>query len=804
MRKAFLLAILFLSILSPVIAQSADIIDSSIEDRNGGQDDFVLGRPATSTFEYRINDPYQPIDTAIVIDNSGSMNDAIGDVKEAAKNYVDGANLNQGDKIGVGILDQEIQSLTGNAQSAKNAIDDTTDYGGNSCIACGVRTGSDILSSGSNPVQVMILLADAQSSEDPGDDADTARSNGIRVDGIMYSGADTNKFESLTDASGCSLNENENDDGDNCWYGSSGTIDEVYNTIQQQVEAETDVNLRMRKRDMAYSTDSDDYNNLGGGNEEYVNNYFDVDAGQRSRTLTWRPTDYGSYDLLTGDSVLEVSTEDGSDQWGFSNQFSAEVGYVDFELVDFTVERDDSQVNLEAEIANNGNVDSLGDAQTSNPRKLFVEDSSTSVSTNIPSIPAGGSENVSFTVGNSKSIVDSVGIEDLSLHVDAQGFWNGKSGSTAVPDAVGEALEPDETDNEVQIGYPPRVRDIQFSDIDGEHAFSVQASVDILTDSPDFGECRLKFTNQENANEFPSSGWVQGQLTEVNDNTASCTYDSFNSSVSGFEPTDNVEVNITAENDEGVTGWNADNHEIINRPPEVTALEPMNDDPVWERDVVLRISVDDPEQDNIELIEFNDEIDNQLIESLPNPPDVNGEGTFEVQWQDLNLGEYEWGAEVEDKWDSTVIGPFAFERVVSQNYRVQNTVDHQYSSLIVDEDGEASMFFESDVVTDNRTVSTFVEGDGIDVEYADGSTQKTYEVDTGEPDRFQLRIEALDTGQNELRIITEDDSVSANTTTTFPVYVRESVEEGQPLPGLNFYYLLIIGLFSSVLYFASL
>ncbi|EHK01591.1 hypothetical protein HRED_07786, partial [Candidatus Haloredivivus sp. G17] len=49
--------------------------------------------------------------------------------------------------------------------------------------------------------------------------------------------------------------------------------------------------------------------------------------------------------------------------------------------------------------------------------------------------------------------MDGNNIEDLFLHVDAQGFWNGKSGSVSVPEARGEVLEPNEDDNEVQIGY---------------------------------------------------------------------------------------------------------------------------------------------------------------------------------------------------------------------------------------------------------------------------------------------------------------------------------------------------------------
>jgi len=271
----------------------------------------------------------------------------------------------------------------------------------------------------------------------------------------------------------------------------------------------------------------------------------------------------------------------------------------------------------------------------------------------------------------------------------------------------------------------------------------------------------------------------------------------------GFEPDEDIDTSVEIEDHHSSYISDLETNPIPNRPPIVSILEPKNSEAVLDKDAMLKITVDDPEGDNIELVEYWDDTENNLIQSISNPPDSDGEGTFTVDWQDLDLGEYKWTAEVHDKWSTGDAGPATFERLVSQIYRVRHTIDHQYSSLIVDEGGQASMFFESDVATDNRTVTTYVEGDGIDVEYADGSTQKSYEVDTGEPDRFQLRISALDTGKNELRIITEDDSVSTNTTTTFPVYVRESVEEGQSVPGIGLIQLVALALAGLMFYYTS-
>ena len=848
MRKAFILSVILVSLFFSVSGQSADNLDVSV-DREYPGGEYVLGRPVESTYEYNLD--LRSAQVAFTVDETYSMSPVMNGVKNNIKWFFgELGGSAEGTVLGSGAGDDNnnrnpyhftddpypasalpeprdlgseegLMSDTTKLENAADRLRERTYFEGpDSTVAEALNFGSEASDyTGStgyygdedygwndDSSKAIIWLQDGRAGF-----GSCSRISDFSSGG-MGNYMEDNNFEFyaiVRDLSGCRNNfENAaSNTGGKVYDLSNNPSSEDWQDILGEISSSLDTSVRLNSvvDQYSYSDDNYDEDNLQGNHKNFRFLNAPESSGQQSLSLTWRPTDFGNLDIESGDSFIEVEQSDGSFQnFYFNDQQISEVKYVDFELSDFTVERDDSQVDVEAKISNNGDVASLGPGETSRPRRVFVEDSSTSVSAEIPSISAGGSENVTLSIGNSNSMVDGNNIEDLFLHVDAQGFWNGKSGSVSVPEARGEVLEPNEDDNEVQIGYPPRVRDIQFNDIDAQHAFSVESKVDILTDGNDFGECRLKFTNQENGNEYPSSGWLKGQLSEVNGNTASCTYDNFNSSVSGFEPTDNVEVNITAENDEGATGWNTDSHEIINRPPEVTVLEPKDNEPVWERDASLRITVDDPEADNIELIEFNDLIDNQLIESMPNPPDVNGEGTFTGEWQDLNLGEYEWGVEVEDKWGSTVKGPFPFERVVSQNYRVQNTVDHQYSSLIVDEGGQASMFFDSDVVTDNRTVTTYVEGDGIDVEYSDGSNQKTYEVDTGEPDRFQLRIEALDTGSNELRIITEDDSVSTNTTTTFPVYVRESVEEGQSVPGLSFYYLVFIGLFSSLLYFALL
>ena len=806
MKKALILPVFLVSLFFSVSGQSADIIDSSIEDSHGGQDDFVLGRPAKSTFEYRINDPYQPVDTALVIDESGSMGGILGDAKSGAKGYVDNTNTGKGDRNSVVEFESSastLQGLTGDKQEARSAIN-TISAGGGTDLPGGVSKGADALTSVSNPnpQQVMIVLADGGGG-DPSTQADNARSNGIKVHGIMYgSGASTSEFESLTGASDCSTSSNENSDGDNCWYAQTGTIDFVYESIQQQVDTQTDVNLKVRNDQMTYTEDDYFYyNGVVGSNKEFVNETLDVDAGEKNKEFTWRPTDYGNQELLTGDSILEVNTEDGSIQENFNNVFSADVGYVDFEVSDFSVVRGGSNVYVEAEISNNGNADSLGESQTSRDRELWLRNSYSHYSVDMPSIPAGGSKNVSFSLPNTRDVVDQNNIKEIRLDVDPSGFWDGLSGETQVSEARGEVLEPDESNNDLQVGYPPRVGAIQFDDIGGEHAFSVEASIDMPTSDPDLGKCRLRFENQDNPDIFPDNGMVEGDLVQDGQNLALCSYSNFNSSVTGFEPTDKVKVNVTVENSNGALGWNTGNHEIINRPPKASFNSPEDGSLVTGLPE-LEVDVYDPEGDPFNM-SFMDRDSQTVLETVEN---AQQDSPHAIEW-DTSLGKHEWRVNFSDPYDKSKTSTWEFERVIGLGYRLEQSLKTDYSSVIISEDGTGSIFIDiTNPHPDQKEIKTEIKSKNGYFEptfLQSGTNTTTYSLNEDETKTLQAQIDAdsIAESRNDKLVITSTDrNVDSVNTRELDVLVRSSEAEFRDAPGLTSIYLVFIGLVSVLLF----
>lgn len=353
--------------------------------------------------------------------------------------------------------------------------------------------------------------------------------------------------------------------------------------------------------------------------------------------------------------------------------------------------------------------------------------------------------------------------------------------------------------------HKPDIIEINFANYSAEHAFNVSA---VLEDSDaenpsELDYCQLEFSDGDgNTVSFtPHLDYTYGTFDQ-----AECFYSNVNSSMpypssktDGFEPEESINVSVYIEDHHTSNNSDWDSNVIPNRPPVIDALGPKNGEPVLTEDPDLEIQVMDPEGDDFERIEFRDSVGGDVIENLNNPPQ---QFRYSETWPSLDLGTYKWEVQVWDKWGSSTVSDIEFERVISDVYRVQKEIDHDYSSLIVEEGGQGFFFFESDVDTDNRTVTTYLEGDNVTAVFMDsGNSQKTYEVDKGDPERFHVKVESDQPGKHELKIITEDNSVSSNTTITLPVYVRENISEQQTVPGLTFFNILIIAAMSSIIFF---
>lgn len=204
--------------------------------------------PEVSCGDDENDDSSGGIDTALVIDRSGSMTPyLIGPAREGAKNYV--GNTGEGDRnsvVAFGSGADIIHPLSTEKESVKSSIDNFNAGDSSTDLADGIESGINSLTAEGGGNQYMIVLADGGSNQplrSVDSRAKAARDAGIEVHGIMYGdSADNQEFNAITNST-CETSLAENDDGDNCWYADTESEDETAGSIYDVLEGvQKDIN----------------------------------------------------------------------------------------------------------------------------------------------------------------------------------------------------------------------------------------------------------------------------------------------------------------------------------------------------------------------------------------------------------------------------------------------------------------------------------------------------------------------------------------------------------------------------------
>lgn len=412
--------------------------------------------------------------------------------------------------------------------------------------------------------------------------------------------------------------------------------------------------------------------------------------------------------------------------------------------------------------------------------------------------------------GNPDQIIgtDTADSEDIAS-VEWSDRENGKNYSWAVevcePGSQNCVLGTSMNEFEVDIGGPEI--ELNSEEIEGEHAFRAYGEIEFGRDYDEVDDTfQMNLSDDQYLSEDGDFSPVYQQIGErtvefeQRVEPDECPSENCNGEFS-FDVLEYIDVDVSIT--DNPIGGDTDEltGQIPNRPPIVNLQTPLDGSLELDREVELGVLIDDPEDDTIEEVRFVDDVTGETIETYQD----GDQGSYSATWSDLDLGTYEWKVIASDPYESQESELREFQRVISAIYRIQKNIEHEYSSLIVDQGGNAFLFVEATIQTDSREFTTYLEGDNIDAEFvSNGQSSKTYEVEPSNPERLHIRVSGTEVGEQELRIITSDDSVDVNTTETFPVYVRKSVTEGQPLPGLTSFYMLLILLSSATLYFLLL
>lgn len=791
--KIFLIVLLLFSMISAVSADS-EITNQDVEISG----DYVMGRQHVSTFEYELQVEYKPVDTAIAIDESGSMGGQLGNVQEAAKDYVDNTRTSDGDENAIISYESSAntrQSLTTNKQDAKDAIDEMSADGGTD-LPGGVSEAHDALESGTNPSQVMIVLADGNGGS-PESEARAARQDGIDIHGILYGqSAPTADFEDMTN-SDCSTSSSENNDGDNCWYAESGTIDQVYTDIREETDSERRVDLHLKLPPHAKSFDENPDNIEDDGTREYIFENRPTESGTYSFDLPWNPTSSGSaLEMKTGDSYVEF-TEDGSTSTpSFGPMEENQVDYVDLNVIDSHAVRDVSEgkIDVSVTVKNEGTVESKPDLGFE-----IRDESGNRIEETMPALSSGETQTYTYTLEEGHRVYDDS--EMIRAEADTDGRWEAARGA-------GEELEPNEDNNIKKMGYPidpdvqnPTVIDYNYPRTDTR--FGENLIEEIEHQHPDIPELYGYYDLWVGANKFEPE---DGEPELVHDNR------SYGSAGAPIQ-TQGIEVdrartywNFTNRVNDTYGSMSVFNHSVYvkNPIPEVLDHRPRNDGFESEYPVPVNILAADDNDENLTFYLFNRSndmlLDKEKFTGLEQEDD-SAEKTYDWEVPEAH-SEYTLGLKVEDRW-TNYSENIRFMKIIGRGFALEGGFDHKYSSVILSGSSSQSVLFtakntrpfERDI---NVTLS------GVNARFDDGSNY-TYETFGPEEEKDFLLIVNPDeekTGLRYLNVTLDYPAIRYNKTESLPVFVRETsqVAESREVPGIGMIQLIMLVLSAVYLY----
>ncbi len=767
--------IILLSGLLPVSAAPADNLGYSIS----GEE--VMGRQLTTDFNWDITVTYQPIDTALVIDTSGSMGGgALSNAQSGAKNYVDNTNTGKGDENAVVSFSSganTVQSLTSSKSQAKNAIDSLS-AGGGTDHSSAVSEGHDALTSGSNPGQVMIVLGDGCGGS-ASTQADQARQNGIEIHAIMYgSGACTGDFESMLTGESCTTSSSENDDGDRCWYAQSGTVDKVYSSIREAVKPERSAELHLvmpeNSKSFTYGPDSI----LSSGQKKFV---FDIDVKEGSNTFEfpWHYTSEGQNKLLkTGNSYLRLTENSDTNTYSFSAEDRREMTYVDFGIVDRSVsynENDQGDVKVSVTVENKGN-------EPSKQRVFRIEDASgNKVDRDLPSLDPGEQKTYSFEFSTGHRLFSDN--EPVFAHVDPEGEWDSTSYGQ------GKTLEPNEANNREELGYPPRLVS-SFNPSELEH--------------PDWNR---EFVTSFDIQHYSISG-VDGSFKleeglEVEKNGASLEEQSLAGNRKKFLTGDLVpdeaerwyNFTFTVQGPNGARSVYTKNYYVENPPPVITDPEPDDDGYAFRYPVELSAMVEDRNNDSVDVRFYNDNTGYLIGEKLF----VADEARIGEDWRVRDLGQMRWRIEVYDGVD-TSIETYSFQKVIGSSFRVRPRIEYDYGSLVTShKNAKVLPFTVTNLVDFNEPRELAVNLSGVEARFqSNGKEDISFQLGPAESKRMLIEVTPQPpSGSSEdryLNLTTRNTNFGTKTVRKLPVLVRESNAKSisKEVPGIGFIQIIFI------------
>ncbi|MFB6144771.1 MAG: hypothetical protein ABEJ98_05670, partial [Candidatus Nanohaloarchaea archaeon] len=347
---------------------------------------------------------------------------------------------------------------------------------------------------------------------------------------------------------------------------------------------------------------------------------------------------------------------------------------------------------------------------------------------------------------------------------------------------------------------PPTVKKLEVTNYSYSHRFNFTSKVfaDAYTPEELVG-CKIKADDLD-GNVYTFDGTIDHSVGGAQ--VAECEYDNINSSdIPGFEPEEKINVTVNLTDRRDVSGWNFSLHEIPNNPPTAYSEEPEDGGIGLGEPLKLNITVSDPDSDFLNVW-FLNATDSTVIdyETSPSGQQVTGE------LPGILVGEeYEWYVKVGDGATNFTSPVFSFTKAVSRSFQVQLAIQHRYSDVIMSPDSTRQVFLEvRNQVPGKKTLTTMLKGD-VEAAFADGSESKNYEIKGKSMRRFSITISPGSTGEHTLKVVTRNEDIGVNTSTSIPVRVKDFTTTTRvELPGIQLLQLVMLSLAGAATYYLRL
>jgi hypothetical protein len=235
--------------------------------------------------------------------------------------------------------------------------------------------------------------------------------------------------------------------------------------------------------------------------------------------------------------------------------------------------------------------------------------------------------------------------------------------------------------------------------------------------------------------------------------------------------------------------------------PSISKATPKNGDTVQKYPVPLAAYVEDDFDSSID-VEFQDGAGNTIKTTTVGNGEFANASMTGVADETYN----DWTVTATDDSSQSTSATYTFFYEKLSYQPVRTYVDYNYTSSIISKDTSSIVPIVVKNSDTSQNLKTSIDSAGVDAEFVEGGTSKSYTLGPNERKQFLIKISPSSTGKKKLIVDTKNTNYNIVRTAEIPVYVREYPIEFQEnrIPGIGGIQLYVLAMLSTAAYFVLL